>query len=562
MRGAAPAALLPLVPTVAVLAGAVCYPALVLAWYGVSREASPSLANVAAVLADPDTWRVLRNTLVVSAWTTLLAGGLGAGLALLVGRTDLPGRAAFQALLVLPYLVPPFIGAMAVVYVLGPTGLVNQAWMALTGSADPLVGVYGAGGIVLAMTLYKYPIAYLTVRAGLERVDPVLEEAARSAGAGAWRTVRDVTVPLAAPAIAAGMTLVFLSAMAEFGTPAILGFPARYFVLATKIYATVLDFDRPYNLHLAAALSLLLAVLAGMVLALQRWWFGDRGFAVAAGRGRAPVVPLGGARRWAAAGVALFLGLTSLLPLGAVVLTALTRAYGRPLALDNLGLENFRLILFGLPVMWRAAWNSLLLAASAATICVGLALAVAYLRERRRIRGGALLETLLTLPFAVPGTVLALAIVLAFLRPVFGLRLYNTLWIILVAYVARFLALALRPVAAALAQLSPVLEEAARASGASLWRSLVDVTVPLLRSHLLAAWVLAAIPALTELTLSVILWSAGHETIGVMAFNLHEEGKVLLSAALASLIVAASLGGHFLLRYLAPRAGTATARDA
>jgi iron(III) transport system permease protein len=159
----------------------------------------------------------------------------------------------------------------------------------------------------------------------------------------------------------------------------------------------------------------------------------------------------------------------------------------------------------------------------------------------------------------VPGTVLALAIVLAFLQPVLGLRLYNTLWIILIAYVARFLALALRPVAAALVQLHPALEEAARASGASLWRSLADVTVPLLRSGLLAAWVLAAVPALTELTLSVLLWSAGNETIGVMAFNLHEEGKVLLSAALATLIVAISLAGHFLARYLG---GAPAARDA
>ena len=550
--------LLPLVPVATVLLGAVCYPALVLAWYGLSRNAAPSVANLAAVLADPDTWRVLRNTLYVSLWTTLLAGALGTGLAVLVSRTDLPGGAVVQGGLVLPYLVPPFIGAMAVLYVLGPTGLFNQAWMALSGSPEPAVAIYGGGGIVLAMTLYKYPIAYLTVLAGLERVDPALEEAARSAGAGPWRTVRDVTVPLAAPSIAAGMTLVFLSAMAEFGTPAILGFPAKYFVLATKIYATVLDFDRPYNLHLAAALSLLLVALAGLVLALQRWWFGERGFALVTGPGRAPVVPLGRARRWAGAAVVFFLLATSALPLAAVLLTALTRAYGRPLGLDNLGLENFRLVLFQLPAVWRAARNSLVLAASAATVCVVLALAVAYLRERRRLRGGAVLETVVTLPFAVPGTVLALAIVLAFLKPVFGLRLYNTLWIILVAYIARFLALALRPVAAALVQLHPALEEAARASGASLWRTLADVTVPLLRSGLLAAWILAAVPALTELTLSVLLWSAGNETIGVMAFNLHEEGKVLLSAALASVIVAVSLAGHLLARYLG---GTAAPRD-
>lgn len=559
MRGAAARTLLPLVPVATVLAGAVCYPALVLAWYGLSRDAVPSLANLRIVLADPETWRVLGNTLYVSLWTTALAGALGVTLAFLVARTDLPGRRVFQSLLVLPYLVPPFIGALAWLYVLGPAGFLNQAWMALTNGSDPLVRIYGAGGIVLAMTLYKYPIAYLTVAAGLDRVDPALEEAARSAGASPWRTARDVTLPLVLPSIAAGLTLVFLSAMAEFGTPAILGFPAKYFVLATKIYATILDFDRPYNLHVAAALSLLLALVAGAVLALQRWWLRDRGFGLVTGVGRAPVLLLGRARPWAGAAVALFVVVGAGLPLLAVLLTALTRAYGRPLGADNLGLDNFRVVLFQLPAVWRAARNSVLLAASAATVCVILALALAYLQQRARIRGGTALEALVTLPFAVPGTVLALAIVLAFLRPVFGLWLYNTIWIILVAYVARFLALALRPVAAALTQLHPALEEAARASGASLWRALADVTVPLLRSGLVAAWVLAAVPALTELTLSVILWSAGNETIGVMAFNLHEEGKVLLSAALASLIVAVSLGAHLLARYLA---GTPAPRDA
>jgi iron(III) transport system permease protein len=550
-RGRVPE-LLPLLPVAVVLGGAVCYPALVLTWYGLSRDALPSLANLVAVLGDADTWRVLANTLYVAGVTTIGAGTLGTVLALLVGRTDLPGRASLQAGLLLPYLVPPFIGAMAWLYLLGPTGLVNQAWMALSGSPDPLVGIYGSGGIVLAMTLYKYPIAYLTVAAGLARVDPALEEAARCAGARPWRVSRDVTLPLVIPSIAAGMTLVFLSAMAEFGTPAILGFPAKYFVLATKIYATVLDFDRPYNLHLAAALSLLLAAIAGAVLALQRRWFGERRFAVATAHGRPPVVPLGRWRRWVSGGVATFVVVTAGLPLAAVMLTALTRAYGRPLGLDNLGLENFRLVLFHLPAVWRAWWNSLVLAASAATVCVALGLTVAYLQHRARVRGSGTLETLVTLPFAVPGTVLALAIVLAFLQPVFGLRLYNTLWIILVAYIARFLALALRPVAAALVQLHPALEEAARVSGAGLWRSLADVTVPLLRGGLLAAWLLAAVPALSELTLSVLLWSAGNETIGVLAFNLHEEGKVLLAAALASLVVAISLAAHLLARLLAP----------
>jgi iron(III) transport system permease protein len=542
-----------------VLGGAVVYPGLVLLWYGVSRDARPSAANLGAVLSDPETWRVLGNTLSVATATTLLAGALGTALALLVARTDVPGRRLWQTALILPYFVPPFVGALAWLYVLGPTGFLSQAWMALAGGFDPPVDLYGRGGIIFAMTLFKYPIAYLTVLAGLARVDPSLEEAARASGARPWRMARDVTLPLLTPAIGAGMTLIFLSAMAEFGTPAVLGFPAKYFVLATKIYATILDFDQPYNLHVAAALSLLLVAVAGLVLGIQRRVLRASRFAVAAGSGAAPILPLGGARLWAGAALALFVLGGCGLPLAGIVLTALTRAYGRPLGWDNLGFQNFRLLLFHLPVVWRAMENSLVLAAAAATVCVGLALLVAYVQHRTRVVGRGALETLVTLPFAVPGTVLALAIVLAFLRPVFGLRLYNTLWIILVAYIARFAAVALQPVGAALVQLHPALEEAARASGASLRRSLVDVTVPLLRPGLVAAWLLAAVPALTELTLSAVLWSAGNETIGVMTFNLHEEGKVLLASALATLIVVVSVGAHALARYLG---GVSPLRDA
>jgi iron(III) transport system permease protein len=167
---------------------------------------------------------------------------------------------------------------------------------------------------------------------------------------------------------------------------------------------------------------------------------------------------------------------------------------------------------------------------------------------RTRLRGKSVLEALILLPFAVPGTVVALAMILAFLRPVLGISLYNTIGIILLAYIARFLALAVKPVAAALVQIHSSLEEAARSSGASLPRSLRDVTMPLIRPALAAGWFLAAVPAITELTLSVLLWSAGNETIGVMVFNMHEEGKVLLSSALAVVVMAVALASNLLIR--------------
>lgn len=533
-----------------VLVGAVAYPSLILVWHAFARDGRPTLANLAAVLHDADIWRVLWNSVHVSVWATLLGGAVGTGLAFLVARTDLPGQRIFRTALMLPYLIPPFIAALAWLALAGPVGFVNQLWMAVTGAEEPLFRIYGAPGIILVMALAHYPLAYFTVLASLERMDPALEEAARSSGASPARTARDVTLPLVAPAIGAGAILVFLRCMENFGIPAILGFPAKYFVLTTKIYATILDFDRAHNLGLAATLSLLLVAVAGGVLALQRRILGGRAYGLTRAVGQPPIFSLGHWRRTVGIAVTVFLLATSVAPLLAILLTALTRAYGMPFGWSNLGLQNFHTLFFKVPVVWRAMGNSLVLAASAATFAVVLAILIAYVQVRTQARGKGLLEALVILPFAVPGTVVALAMILAFLRPVLGLSLYNTIWIILVAYVARFLTLAVKPVAAAFTQVHVSLEEAARSSGASLSRSLRDITMPLIRAALVSGWFLAAVPAITELTLSVLLWSAGNETIGVMVFNMHEEGKVLLSSALAVVVMAVALTSNLLLRRL------------
>ena len=533
-----------------VLVGAVAYPSLILVWHAFTRDGRPTLANLAAVLHDADIWRVLWNSVHVSVWATLLGGAVGTGLAFLVARTDLPGQRIFRTALMVPYLIPPFIAALAWLALAGPVGFVNQLWMAVTGAEEPLFRIYGARGIILVLALAHYPLAYFTVLASLERMDPALEEAARSSGASPARTARDVTLPLVAPAIGAGAILVFLRCMENFGIPAILGFPAKYFVLTTKIYATILDFDRAHNLGLAATLSLLLVAVAGGILALQRRILGGRAYGLTRAVGQPPIFSLGQWRRTVGIAVTVFLLATSVAPLLAILLTALTRAYGMPFGWSNLGLQNFHTLFFKVPVVWRAMRNSLVLAASAATFAVVLAILIAYVQVRTRVRGKGFLEALVILPFAVPGTVVALAMILAFLRPLLGLSLYNTIWIILVAYVARFLPLAVKPVAAAFTQVHVSLEEAARSSGASLSRSLRDITIPLIRSALVSGWFLAAVPAITELTLSVLLWSAGNETIGVMVFNMHEEGKVLLSSALAIVVMAVALTSNLLLRRL------------
>ncbi len=522
----------------------VLYPSAVLILQSLLVEGRLSLGHYVRLARDPSTYSVLTNSLIVSLWATAGGTAIGVVLAWLVSRTDLPGRRLWRTLVLLPYMIPPFIGAMAWVYLLSPVGYVNQAWMALTGSPDPLFVIYGPAGIILVLMLYGYPIVYLTALGVLGRMDSSLEEAARMAGAGPARVMRDVTLPLILPGILAGALLLLMSSLANFGIPAIIGFPARYFVLTTKIYATILNFDLRDNLRVAAALSMWLVIVAAVVLRLQRTLLGRRRFTVIGGQpGPQRLVSLGAWRHPAAAALTVFVVVSVVLPIAAIVLTSLIRAYGLPPTVANMTLQHYATVMLGVPKVHRAIVNSLGLAAAASTIIVVLAVGIGYMLARARIRGGAFLELLLTIPYAVPGTVVALAMILAWVRPVplLGIRLYNTIWILLLAYVARFLVFGVRTVMAGVAQVHESLEEAARISGASRAAAFRDIVLPNIRPSLVAGWFLTFIPAVAELTLSILLFSVGNETIGVVVFGLHDEGKIALAAAVSVIVMLALL---------------------
>jgi iron(III) transport system permease protein len=534
----------------------IVYPSITLVANAFLLNGRPTLEPVLRTIQDPGTYATLRNSLVVSTASAILGTALGTALAWLTGRTDLPARRFWDTVVLLPYMIPPFIGAIAWVYLFSPVGYLNKIWMALSGSPDPLLVIYGPVGIVFVLTLYGYPIVYAAMRGVLERMNPALEEAARISGARTVHVLREITLPLMLPGILAGGLLMFMSSLANFGIPAVLGFPARYFVLPTKIYATILNFDMPNNLQVAAALSMYLVVTAGILLWLQRLVLRRGRFVVVTGQSTSTQRVTLGRWKWALVGaLGLFGFISVILPMGATLVTAVIRAYGLPPVAENLTLQHFATVLTGIPKVQRAFFNSLGLSAGAATIIVALSVALAYLIARVRVRGGNVLELLISIPYAVPGTVVALAMILAWLRPVpvLQLRLYNTIWIILLAYVARFLIFGVRTVMAGMTQVHESLEEAARISGSTGGQAFRDVVLPIIRPSIAAGWFLVFMPAMVELTLSILLFSAGNETIGVVVFGLHEEGKIALSAAVALMVTTALVALHLLTRVAAVR---------
>lgn len=473
------------------------------------------------------------NTLEASLWATALSVGLGTGMAFMVSLSDLRGRMVLVFLLILPLLIPPQVSALAWLNLIGPQSpLWGLPWLeGFRPLRNPLLG---REGVVLVMGLEHAPIVFLAVRAGLRALPADLIDAARGAGAGPMGAVGRVVLPLMLPSIAAGAALAFVSAIGNFGVPALLGIPGRYPMLSTLIYQRLSGFG-PTALPEVAALALILALMAMAGIALQGVML--RRFAVATDRtlGRHRGFALG---RWFWPAHVTVWGLMlviSVLPLLALVGAALVPAVGVRLSADSVTLHNIFHVVSGLGASQRAFANSLLLATLTAAMTMAAAVPLAWLMLTRRSVVARGLNLAADAPYVLPGIVLSIAFILTFLPPlpVLGISLYNTLWILLLAYLARFFALALRPVIAALSQIDPALEEAARSAGARGLRRLVSIVLPMLAPAIGAGAILVFLGAFSELTVSALLWSRGNETVGVVIFSLYDEGNTTAASAVA-----------------------------
>lgn len=504
-----------------------------------------SLKSYQKVFSYPSYYRALLNSVWISCVTAAMCMILGTLLAFLVIRTDLPGKKTLRTLLVLPYALPSFFAAIAWIQLLGPQGYLARLVLQVFGFATVPWNIYSAGGIVFVLTVHYFILVFITVAGALERMDASLEEAARASGAGTGQIMRQITLPLVLPAIMAGGLLAFIGALANFGIPALLGMRARFFVLTTSIYyaLAIPDFG------LATALSSMLVLVALVTMALQ---FGiQRGesrFTVISGKAVHPSeLKLRSIRYllfFLTSAIVIFI---SILPILSMVLTALMRYWGAPISAGNLTLNNFDYVL-KFETAQRAIMNSLFLGAVSATVAMFVGTIISYLHVKARLRGSRVLDFLATIPYAVPHTVVAIAMILAWARP--PVSLYGTLWIILVAYLAVYLPFAVRTTNSTLQQVHDSLEEAAKASGAKLFPRLRDIILPLARPGMIAGWILVFMPALRELTVSILLYAYHTETIGVVVYNLQDAGYREIAAALASIVMGLLILGNMILRKL------------
>ncbi len=512
--------LLALFPLVRLLVAAFA-PGLDAFWTEISRTASV---------------RATINTFDVALWSSFLSLGLGGLLAFLVGATDMRGKRLLSVAFLLPLMIAPQVTALAWLQLFGPSSALLQS-IGLApppGSANPM---YGREGIILLLGVQHTALAFITLRAGLRAIPGDVIEAARACGASSWRAFSFVGLPMLAPFLAAAFALCFVSSIGNFGIPALLGMPENFLTLPTLIYQRLASFGTGM-IPRVATLAVLVSFIAGIGTIITAFVLARYATRIEADKPLTPFT-LGRFRLPAEIGVWTLNALLLVAPLTALIAASLLPSYGMALTAETFTLNNYVEVLFRQDVTTRAFMNSFMLASGAALILMAISLPSGYALSRLSGRRRVLFEALVETPYALPGIVLAIAMILLFIRPLplIGVSLYGTYAIILIAYLSSFYILALRPVTAAFSQLDPRLEEAAAMCGAGFWQRFNLVLVPGVLPAAAAGAVLVFLTAFNELTISALLWSSGTETLGVVLFNFEDGGYTTLASAVAVVTV-------------------------
>ena len=434
----------------------------------------------------------------------------------------------------MPIFIPPFVGAVAWTLLSAPRiGAFNVALREI--GLPEILDVYTQGGMAWVIGIYLAPYVMMMVAGALRVMDPSLEEAARIAGLNSWQTAQRVTLPLIAPAILSGAVLAFTIAIGLFGTPVVLGWAKQILLLTSRIWIAAQAVPPDYGAM--AILAIYLIMLSIAANGLQRWLLSGRSFVTVTGKGFRPkVIALGSARGPSLALVILYLLLTVAAPL-IILLAATLSTYTWS---GRFTMNNVVEIAASADV-WTTLQNSIWISIVSATIALILGLEIAWVATRTKMRGRRLLEMLALIPVSVPGIAFGVGVMFLWLPIPFDV--YGSAWIIVLAFVGRFTAYAIRPISAGLMQVHVELEESARIAGLGWLRTLLVITLPLIRPSIVASWILLFSIFMTELSMVILLYTANTRTFSVLTFETWSTGifSVLAGLSILQLLVGASI---------------------
>lgn len=490
-----------------------------------------------AILTKKSTLLATWHSFYTSFVGMMIAVVLGGFFAFIITLTNVRAKQWLTFGFMLPMMIPPQVTALAWLQLSGPASpLLNTLGIAPPlGSPQPL---YSANGIALLLGIQSAPLVFLALRSQLINLPRELIEASRISGASTYRVWRDTILPLTHAGLISGASLAFISSLGNFGIPAMLGIPASYYTLPTLIYQKMAGFGASILTEIAT-LACCIGIITLIGIVFQQYLLKRSEYALLGQSKESFKMPLGKYRRLVEIIIAAVLWVILVIPLVALIFSSLVHAIGMPVTLHTMTLAAYHEIIFKQQTTIRAATNSLLLAAGAAVVLMLLGLLTVYIFRYVGTLKQMVAFTLVDLPYALPGVVLAIACIMLFVKPIpiVNIQLYSTLWIIFIAYLMRFFSVALKPIQAGASQLSPSLEQAAQLAGANAFHRLKDIFLPLIAPSMAAGGILVFLIAVNELTVSALLWSAGNETLGVMVYNLEDGGFSVLASALSVLIV-------------------------
>ena len=525
----------------------------------------PSLANFVTVLANPNVHEALANSLIVCGGGTALALAIGLAFSWIVVRTNTPGKGFIAAVSMIPLFVPPLVAGVAWVMLGSPkTGLINTVlkWFGI----DFRVDLYTMTGLIFVFGIYYAPYVYMFTASALRNMDPSLEEAAEVAGASPIATLFTVTFPLILPAIISGMLLSFIVMLGIYGIPAVLGAPANLAVLTTYIFKLTAWSPPLYNT--AAAVAIVLMVVTGFLVFMQQKVVSGRSYATVAGKAFRPRSLDLGPWRWVTLALAVvYLLVVVVLPTLALVITAFRkfmfiRDFASLIDLKQYSLVHFQAV-FDNPITMLSIWNTLEVGVITALAGGTLAFAIGYTIHRTQVGGRRSIDLLSTLPVAIPGLVIGVAYLWAWIALPGGL--YGTIWILALAFIARFMPDTVRALSTSFMQIHRELEEAAWICGRGLLSTIRTIVLPLASPGVIAAMTLLFVLGIRELGSSLFLYTSKTTVMAVLLLDYYEGGNTGKTAAFSlvqTVLLAVLIGAAHLVTRLAARRAAASAQPA
>lgn len=522
--------------------------------YGSMRTALPgdpgtfTVNNFVEAFTSHKILPTIINTFIIMFGTTLVSCPVGLFLVWITTRTDTPFRRSLEILNIFPFLLSPYVAGVAWSLLLSPkVGLLNKFLMNVLSLKEAPVDIYSIPGVIWVLALYYTPYMYLFILGSFKAMDPGMEESARVCGSSIFRTTLRITIPLAAPAIISGCIIVFVHCAGQFGVPAHLIMPKGQYVLTTTIMRFTQVYPQEYST--ASAVAMFLLVISALGILIQRRFIREKEYITVTGKAYRPrLIQLGKWRYLTLTINIIYLIVSIVLPYGTLLLISFVSFWAGDVSPELLTLENYRLVLFEDEAILRAIKNSLFVSTVGAFLCLLMTMLVAYLVNRTRTRGRGFFDYITMLPVGIPGMVIAVGLLWAWIRA--PIPIYGTIWIIMIAFITRYTPYGMRAFSNTLLQLSPELEESARICGSSWFKTFRKILVPLLKPGFMAGWVLLFILFMRELSTAIVLWYSGNEVISVQLYQLVRDGEFPAVAALSIVQALIILGGIIIFRLI------------